>query len=165
MKVTDEAVKAALTAWVCGSAPNSTMDEDMRAALTAALPHLQPVDVAAVRRQAFDDLISVSIDAYNAIQHYAEINDTTTSVSTRLNEVIDSALSSKPIDVAAVQEAISSVNIHDEANGYEWRGDGGDYTPKSHEKAMLEDFGHSLISQIEDAIRALSAEPAQEEGR
>lgn len=63
-------------------------------------------------------------------------------------------------DVTAVREAIRSVNIHEEANNYEWRGDG-DYTPNEQEKALLEDFGNGLVGAIEDAIRALSAEPAQ----
>ena len=68
----------------------------------------------------------------------------------------------QPVDLAAMLEVTCSINIHEEANSYEWRGEGSDYTSLPHEKAMLEDFGHSLISQIEDAARALSpAEPAQ----
>lgn len=62
--------------------------------------------------------------------------------------------------VQATLEAIRSINIHDEADSYEWRGDG-DYMPTPQEKALLEDFGHGLISQVEDAIRALSAELVQ----
>lgn len=55
-----------------------------------------------------------------------------------------------------MREAISSVNIHDEANNYEWRGDG-DYTPNEQEKALLEDFGNVLVGTIEDVIRALDS--------
>ncbi len=62
--------------------------------------------------------------------------------------------------VQTALEAISSINIHDEADSYEWRGEGGDYTPQPHEKAMLEDFGHGLISLIEDAIRPLTPTPS-----
>ena len=38
--------------------------------------------------------------------------------------------------------------IERHAEGYEWRGDSGDYTPKEHEVAMLIDFGHSLLSEL-----------------
>lgn len=79
------------------------------------------------------------------------------------SELLGNSEQLKPVDVAAVREAILSINIHDEANSYEWRGEGSDYTPQPHEKALLEDFGHGLISQVEDTIRALSAEPAQGE--
>lgn len=59
-----------------------------------------------------------------------------------------------PVNAVSVQEAINSVNIHEEANSYEWRGDG-DYTPSDQEKSLLEDFGHSLVAAIEDAVRAI----------
>lgn len=39
------------------------------------------------------------------------------------------------------------INIHEEVEGYEFRGDG-DYTPNDQEKALLEDFGNGLIGRI-----------------
>lgn len=50
--ITDEAVQAAAKAIMRSG---DTYTEMAKAALAAALPYLQPVDVAAVRRQAFEE--------------------------------------------------------------------------------------------------------------
>lgn len=60
MKLTDAAVQAALKEWHDAWNENSNMDDKlsayaMKEALTAALSYLQPVDVAAVRRRAFEE--------------------------------------------------------------------------------------------------------------
>jgi hypothetical protein len=55
--------------------------------------------------------------------------------------------------------------VHRHAQEYEWRADEGDYTPTEAEWALLEDFGNSLLSEIEDRdharISALEAENAK----
>lgn len=79
----------------------------------------------------------------------------------QLNNALIKTSTSKPADMAGVQRAVRDIDIHEEAHSYSWRGEGGDYTLKSHETAMLEDFGHGLIGRIEETIRALSAEPVQ----
>ena len=60
------------------------------------------------------------------------------------------------------------------AQEYEWRADEGDYTPTEAERALLEDFGNGLLSEVEDRdlariaaleaqIARLTAEPAVDE--
>lgn len=51
-----------------------------------------------------------------------------------------------------VTAALIDIDIHEEVEGYEWRGDG-DYTPNDQEKALLEDFGNGLIGRIDEVIR------------
>lgn len=68
MKITDEMVSKAIEAG--GMIGWDFIEDRMRAALTAALPHLQPVDVEAVRKQSFDEGfengVEQSLDALNA---------------------------------------------------------------------------------------------------
>lgn len=58
-----------------------------------------------------------------------------------------------------VASALAEINIHQETENYEWRGDG-DYTPNEKERSLLEDFGNGLISTVQERIRA--AIPATE---
>lgn len=83
----------------------------------------------------------------------------------QLNNALIKTSTSKPADMAGVQRADRDIDIHEEAHIYSWRGEGGDYTLKSHETAMLEDFGHGLIGRIEETISALSTAPTPEAGR
>lgn len=49
------------------------------------------------------------------------------------------------------------IDVHKLASEYEFRGDAGDYTPTEAERAMLEDFGESLVASLDapqhDALR------------
>lgn len=54
--------------------------------------------------------------------------------------------------------------IHDAAQAYEFRGDNGDYTPTDAERAMLDDFGNSLLSDLCRAPARLSQPGNHESG-
>lgn len=55
-----------------------------------------------------------------------------------------------------------SLNAHEEAQEYEWRGDEGDYTPNERERLLLEDFGNGLEGRLTEIIeQALSSAIAE----
>lgn len=64
---------------------------------------------------------------------------------------------------APVAPAVEDI-VHRYAQEYEWRADEGDHTPTDDERALLEDFGNGLLSEVEgrdrDRITALEAENA-----
>ncbi len=70
----------------------------------------------------------------------------------------------KPAEPSApVAPAVEDI-VHRYAQEYEWRADEGDHTPTDDERALLEDFGNGLLSEVEgrdrDRITALEAENA-----
>lgn len=165
--VSDKAVQSALDKWF-GADPyeyKKACFDDMLITLTAALPYLAlsaapcsieakklPCDVqlpGAIFKRGVS--ISTLITALERREHWPEE---------------DTHLTAKPVDVAAVREqalaVLRDINIHEEVEGYEWRGDG-DYMPNDQEKALLEDFGGGLIGRVEEVILALSpAEPVDQ---
>lgn len=74
------------------------------------------------------------------------------------------ALTPAPAEPSApVAPAVEDI-VHRYAQEYEWRADEGDHTPTDDERALLEDFGNGLLSEVEgrdrDRITALEAENA-----
>ncbi len=69
------------------------------------------------------------------------------------------ALVAEPAPVA-LRDVLRAGFVENHAEEYEWRGDGGDYTPTGDEVAMLVDFGHSLLSELPTAALAHIAPPA-----
>ncbi len=152
VSLSDNLVRDALQTWNTSIVESGNDFNRMKSTLTAIMPQI--VQKSDIETAALD---AAKTNQLRQNRRYKKL----LRRCSQLNNALIKAKASKPDNMAAVQAAIDSIIIHEEANGYEWRGEGGDYTPKSHEIAMLADFGHGLMGVIEDALRALSAEPAQ----
>lgn len=156
VELTDALIHDAVKHWHISIVESGNDFDRMKSTLTAIMPQLmqQPdIETAALAAAKTREL--------KLNRRYKKLMRR----CSQLNNALIKANITKPIDIAAVQRAIRDIDVHDEANSYSWRSEGGDYTPKSHEIAMLEDFGHGLIVMVEDTIRALSTAPTSEVGR
>lgn len=78
MRITDTAVQAALDSWFSPELENhkELHFDDMKELIAAVIPHLKQIDVAAVRKQAFEEGIKECAeiaDAHNAFSTYDAI--------------------------------------------------------------------------------------------
>lgn len=109
--------------------------------------------------------LSVIIDTYTALLAGDNLPERVAVQTVVLQTLLDAtALSSAPSPEAVRREALEAIrdiNIREEVDSYEWRGDNGDYTPNDKEKELLEDFGAGIIGLADDAIRALQTTQPQ----
>ncbi|NYD84401.1 hypothetical protein [Brucella intermedia] len=174
--ISEEAVNIALNTWL-GGVPAWCNDEterlrtEMRAALTAALPHLpQGVGVKKLEWQQdgagnhraetpfgnefvqkWTDIRDGNISYEHEGAYFETVEAAKAAAQADYEARILSALEPSAARKLALEE-IRSFNPREEVEAYEFRGDNGDYTPSEAEKVMLEDFAAGLLGRVQDAV-------------
>ncbi|MBV2144197.1 hypothetical protein KUG47_11905 [Falsochrobactrum sp. TDYN1] len=154
MTITEQAVKAALEEYNKTRGYMVSNVDRMYAALTAAAPFLQ-----GVKEEPIGYLFQHEETGLTQVVEVQQVEWGFEKNNPRWQKIspVYSAPVSEPFPAREqALELLNKFDPHEEANEYEFRGDGGDYRPSETERLMLEDFAAGLLGRIEDAIRALS---------